>query len=240
MKEGGFLASDLNLNRQGIALIWGMMLSSLDGLKNESGICDPDKISTFTKDFFSKIPHQEYTYFVEESKLSFRPPRRNPLEGPYPYGRTGKTMRDPLAGFMVHKLNKAGKPDSRMIFPGKLTPFVPDQNGCAESIFTEDPNYSKVEQLPNGRYRHIASYTLDELIDLGWDGSWYTSTRANHAVRGQYVPFIFGYDSDEEDEYEPFDVEARKREGTIGRPIELKGRYISMLQMNEVPIMRLN
>ena len=132
MKAGGFLASDLNMIRQGVSYFWGMMLSQLDNCDDESAV--RIKHLDFMENFFSNINREDYIFFVKENELSRKPDRRNPLEGPYPYGRTGLTIGDPLQGFLCLKYNKAGMPDTRIIFPGKLTHFIPDQGGCAESI----------------------------------------------------------------------------------------------------------
>jgi hypothetical protein len=225
MKQGSFLTSDLNMKRQGISVIWGTFLSQLD---NHNGIAvevmEVDKTSTSMKNFFLNIRREEYIYFVKENEISTF--RRNPLEGPYPYGRTGMTARDPLQGFLCLKYDKAGKPDTRLVKPGKLTPFIPDKGGCAATLQWSGPGKSQLKRLSNGKYRHIASYNLDELFDLGWDGAMYVSTRGKHAVIDQYVPFINGYDSDSEDDYEPIDVQAGKRAGIIGLSPEEIGKHI--------------
>jgi hypothetical protein len=130
------------------------------------------------------------------------------------------------------KYNKAGQPDTRLVKPGKFTPFIPDEDGCADVLKWASPGEHKLERLPNGKYRHIASYTLDELIYLGWDGAMYVSTRGKHNVLGQYVPFINGYDSDFEDDYEPINVRAGKLARTIGRPFDEKGRHMIFRNMD--------
>ena len=168
----------------------------------------------------------EYTHQNKET-------RKGPTNLPFP-----STIRDPLQGFTSFQYNKAGKPIVRMIKPGKLTPFVPDEEGYATPPVHWQEN--KLAPLPNGKYRHIASYTLNELIDLGWCGAMYVAKRAKHDnITGQYVPFITGYDSDEQDEYEPIDVEAGKRAGIIGRPLDEKGRYM-VYRANEVHRVQLN
>jgi hypothetical protein len=232
MKQGSFLTSDLNMKRQGISVIWGTFLSQLDDHNGTAvEVMGVDKASTLMKNFFLNIRREEYIYFVKENEISTI--HRNPLEGPYPYGRTGMTARDPLQGFLCLKYDKAGKPDTRIIKPGKLTPFIPGRGGFAAPLQWSGPGKSQLERLSNGKYRHIASYNLDELIDLGWDGAMYVSTRGRHAVIDKYVPFINGYDSDSEDEYEPIDVEAGKRAGIIGLSPDEKGKHIIFRMMND-------
>jgi hypothetical protein len=55
----------------------------------------------------------------------------------------------------------------------------------------------KFKRGPPGKYCHIASYSLQELLNLKWDGSLYHSDT--------------GYDSDSDDEYEPIDIELGRR-----------------------------
>lgn len=243
IKPGSFKASDLNIIRQGVSNYWGAMMCHLDHepAVEDKVLDDLEKVSAFTERFFSNVSREEYVFFVKASECSFMPERRNPLKGPYPYGRTGLTIDEPLQGYIYARFNRSGKLDSRMIYPGKITPFKPDAGGFAQPILRGEKDDSKVVLLPNGKYRHIASYTLDELIDFGWDGSWYTSSRGKHDATDMFVPFIDGYDSDEEEEYEPFDVEAGKRAGTIGRPTELKGRYMAFREPGLEPtLVRIN
>ena len=101
-----------------------------------------------------------------------------------------------------------------------------DEDGNAISPYRESG--SKLPVGPNGKYRHIASYTMKELMALGWDGATYVSTRGQgrHAADSHHVPFVCGYDSDSEDEYEPIDIAKGKREGVIGIPQE--GLYVNV------------
>ena len=70
------------------------------------------------------------------------------------------------------------------------------------------------------------------MIDLGWDGAMYASTRGKDSVLGQYIPFINWYDSDSEDDYEQIDVRAGKLAHTIGRPFDEKGRHMILRNMD--------
>ena len=229
MKPGGFRASDLNLKCQGIAHLWGLLLSRLDRDASASSILDIDRAAAFMASFFENIPRERYIFFVETEEEQAES-RRSPLEGSYPYGRTGKTARDPLKAFWHFKYSKRGKPDARLIKPGKYTPYLLSEDGDISTPYTEEG--SKLRRQPSGKYRHIASYSLDELIALGWDGAMYVSTRARHAANGHYVPFIVGYDSDADDEYEPIDVRAGRRAGTIGLPNNEVGLYMEVPEMS--------
>ena len=224
MKPGCFNASDLNLKRQGLAQFWAMLLGKLD---NHTGLVAGDiteEVSKFMVSFFNEISSESYTFFVEQETPNES--QRNPLKGSYAYGRTGRTPQDPLCGFFHLKYNKAGTPAPRIVKPGKYTPYRVSPNGDVDSPYEEKG--SKLQRQPNGKYRHIASYSLEELIALGWDGAMYTSARGQHAANGHYVPFVVGYDSDADDEYEPIDVQAGKRAGIIGLPSEENGFYMAL------------
>ena len=66
----------------------------------------------------------------------------------------------------------------RLIKPGKRTPLIIDapleeqrQRGFERSHYISTPYDevgSKMTPQPNGKYHHIASYSIDELIELGW------------------------------------------------------------------------
>jgi len=229
MKPGSFNTSDLNLRGQGLAHLWANLLLQFDGQPAPSTI---QKVSNVMKSFFGNVSKSRYQFRLDNDdqiKLIQRRFSNNPLAGSYPYGRTGKTARDPLRAIMHFKYSKAREPVIRILKPGKRTPFVMDSDGDAQSPYDEVG--SKMHPEPSGRYRHIASYSMDELIDLGWDGATYTSTRGKHAAVGHHVPFIPGYDSDADDEYEPIDVAAGKRAGVIGIPPEENGLYMLMPAM---------
>ena len=225
----GFTASDLNFKHQGMSHIWGHLLSLLDtdSISAAGQIFDTEKVAAFTMDFFNKIPRDRYTFFIEKEE-QLKTIRRNPLEGSYPYGRTGKSVRDPLQAIFHFKYSKRGEPSVRCVTPGRLSPVTPP--GGSPPCEGE----RKLKRGPSGKYRHIASYSLEELIDLGWDGAMYTSTRARHAASGLYCPFIAGYDSDSEEEYEPIDVQRGKREGTIGLSASQVGLYMTIPNPNDL------
>lgn len=230
VRPGGFTSSDLNFKRQGMAQMWGLFLSRLDSNSGaSSNLLDADKAALFTTKFFESIPKERYMFFVEDVDASMESTARNPLVGSYPYGRTGRTTRDPMQGFCHFKYSKRGKPVVRFIKPGKYTPFCPTNHGDVATPYEEQG--SKLQRLSNGKYRHIASYSLDELIALGWDGAMYVSTKGRHAANGLYVPFVVGYDSDEDDTYEPINVQAGKRAGTIGLPSDEVGLYMAIPDM---------
>jgi hypothetical protein len=131
---------------------------------------------------------------------------------------------------MCFKREKSGKPKARLIKPGKLTPFVNKSiiNDPNETEFPyEQLSNQQVEvrmlprRLPtNGKYRHIATYSLEELCKMGWDGATYQG----NTFEGEWVPFVSGYDSDPEHEYEDFDIAVAKREGIVGQNDE--GKYM--------------
>jgi hypothetical protein len=218
----GFTATDLNFKIQGLAHFWGHLLSALDHDYTDqlSPIFDLDKIAAFTKSFFDKVEKSRYIFFAEEEKITAAN-KRNPLEGSYPFGRTGKTMGDPLLGYWSYGFSKRGERESRLVIPGRLTPLEVSEEGLPVYIGAK-----KLQLGSRGKYRHIASYSLEELLALNWDGSLYVSTRAKHAANGYHVPFIPGYDSDSEDEYEPIDIQNGKQQGTIGISDAQVGLYM--------------
>lgn len=96
----GFTASDLNFKHQGLAHIWGHILSCVDRDCTEQllPVFNVDEVAAFTKSFFDKVEKNRFMFFVEKEELSTTN-RRNFLEGSYPYGRTGKTPCDPLQAY---------------------------------------------------------------------------------------------------------------------------------------------
>lgn len=153
------------------------------------------------------------------------PPAPNPIDPslPHPKGRTGNTKSDPLPGFMNFKYEKSSKPKARFIKPGKLTPFLNKsiQNDPDQTEFPYSQLSNQQVILPNGKYRHIASYSLEELCQLGWDGATYQG----QTFEAEWVPFVNGYDSDPEHEYEEFDIMTAKRYGIVGQNDE--GKYLA-------------
>ena len=171
------------------------------------------------QDYFGSISPDGYRFFVEPGNENME--RRNPLEGSYPYGSTGKTLEDPLVGFLHCKYSKRGKPTVRIVKPGKYSPRLANE---AQSTPYQEKG-SLMRRGASGRYRHIASYSMAELIELGWDGAKYNSK----TISGQWVPFVPGYDSDEDDKYEPIDVQAGKQAGIIGLLPEEGGLYMTII-----------
>lgn len=226
IRPGGFLASDFNYIRQGMAHMWAMQLSQLDAGGSIGSSHTVREIGNFMAEFFQAIPKERYCFFVETEKEEDIQKKKNPLLGSYAYGRTGRTPSDPLRGFFHLKYSKSGTPTARLIKPGKYTPFD-YEDGEVANPYTE-PGFRLRRQPRSGKYRHIASYTIDELISIGWDGAKYVSTKSRNAAAGQYVPFIPGYDSDSCDEYEEIDFGAGKRAGTIGLPSEDVGLYMTI------------
>jgi hypothetical protein len=114
----GFNSSDLNLKRHAMSHMWGALLSRLDVAPHENVGQDDefDKVATFMMGYFKDIPKDRYCFFVEKDEKP-KAKRRNPLEGSYPHGRTGRTVRDPLHSFCHFKYGKRGEPVVRLIKP---------------------------------------------------------------------------------------------------------------------------
>ena len=90
MKPGSFNTSDLNCRHQAMAHLWAAFLAHLDAsASDDESNSIVNKVASFTAKFFQDVPKDRYVFFVEAEEP--RPLRRNPLEGNYPYGRTGKT-----------------------------------------------------------------------------------------------------------------------------------------------------
>jgi len=116
---------------------------------------------------------------------------------------------------MCLKYEKSGKHKARLIKPGKLTPYV-NRTRNKDPGATEFP-YERLDNqqvmLEGGKYRHIASYSLEELRKMEWDGATYQGM----TYQGTWVPFVSGYDSDPDHEYEDFDMDVARREGIAGQ-----------------------
>ncbi len=221
----GFETSDLNLQRQGVAKLLWQLLSQMDvDPQSGTGLMDCKKAARFMIDFFRPLSPSRYSFFTEmdeaqnvTSNVASLTRIKDPRQGIYPANRNGRSTRTPLRSFMHCKYTKSGQPAARLILPGKLTP--PSLGGATPY---EDAG-SKLPRQPNGRYRHIASCSVEELIALGWDGAKYNSKTADHT----WVPFICGYDSDPDDRYEPIDMQNGRRAGTIGIG-DLVGAYMEV------------
>lgn len=227
MKPGGFNASDLNLKFQGLAHICGTFLAQLDASTNISSM-SPERVAKFTQEFFEDRDTTEYTFFASDVGLSAGE-GRCPLDGSYPIGRTGLSAQEPLQAFMHYKYSKRGGPVVRMIKPGKYTPCHRTSHNNVDTPYSEGG--SKLFPGPSGKIRHIASYSMDELIALQWDGAMYHSSKGRHAARGTWVPFVCGYDSDSADEYDPIDLELARENGIVGLPRDEVGRYMEVPNM---------
>lgn len=68
MKPGGFNASDLNFQRQGMAHMYAAMLVKLDSGDNNDMRMDADRVVAFTSDFFQDIAKERYTFFIEKDE----------------------------------------------------------------------------------------------------------------------------------------------------------------------------
>ena len=142
----------------------------------------------------------------------------NPLVGAW---SKGHTPQNALRMINHRKVCESGKYKCRMIKPGRLTPEI--EGG---DPFCPDQGLIMPKQ-PNGRCRHIASYSLDELREIGWCGAKYLSNEGKHEATGNWVPFVKGYDSDEDRAYEPIDTRAATQAGTLGLAADEVGQWIS-------------
>jgi hypothetical protein len=212
-KLRGFAASDASYERTGLVPILSSLLGELDfsaGPYSE----EAENVASFMKSYFSQERRRACEFMIEPSfaaAIQEEAAPVNPLLGNYAHGRTGRTPRDPLRGFAVLKLEKGGKPKARLIKPGKKTPYVTVDHETVSPYDYGEAEQFKLPMKPNGRYRHIASYSLEELIDMGWDGAKY-----NSSTQGAWVPYVPGYDSDPDDEYERVNIAHGKRQGLIG------------------------
>ncbi len=132
---------------------------------------------------------------------------------------TGCWLVCKVKAYWYYGYSKRGRPVSRMITPGSLTPLRD------APVYHHD---NKLKRGRRGKYRHIASYSLAELLELNWDGSLYCSYTAGDLS----VPFIPGYDSDSCDEYETIDIQRGKGEGIIGNDAKV-GLYMSVPNAGE-------
>ncbi|GAX28078.1 hypothetical protein FisN_2Hu104 [Fistulifera solaris] len=210
-REKALNVFDVNMKFRWMLHSLAHILSSIDKgtTENLAPEFDLDKIAAITESFFDGIKPSRYAFFVDEEETVETVTPRNPLEVSYPYGRTGRTPNDPLQAYKFCRRNRRGNWMHRYIIPGSLAPPI-----SGTYVYNGE---NKMKRGPRGKCRHIASYSLQELIDLNWDGSLYLSKTAG----GLPVPFIHGYDSESDDEYEPIDIERAKREGTIGSSVGL-------------------
>jgi hypothetical protein len=172
------------------------------------------------------LTHKKYCKYIPGTKVKRDTEMgRDPLHPSVSMDRrwgSGHSLRDPVATFSHFKIQRDGSRRVRMCFPGKLTPYIMNATRAeerargfnrAENVstpYTEDGD--KKVKLPYGKHRHIASFTLKELRKLNWDGAMTVS----RTLDGECVPFVCGYDSDPQDEYEQVDMAAAKRRGIIG------------------------
>lgn len=163
----------------------------------------------------------------------------NPLDPSLQYRteRGDGTRENPFQGYLVIDVvnNKDGEqePAFRFVKPGKLTKekqiltFRMVDSGerklCHLSPLSDSPppknkNYNKKKEK---YYRHIGSFTLRELRQIGWDGAMYQSDYV-----GTWVPYVDGYDSEEDFEFEDFDQRQQRRNGIIGLPQTDVGKFM--------------
>jgi hypothetical protein len=213
-------------------------LHKIDRAEDVQEVASAKIAAEFMTEYFKSLSKESYTFFVEPRNDIDGSATRNPLVGNYPVHANGTSLQTPLCAFVHCKYSKSGKPSVRIVKQGKYTPFALRSDGTPGNPYPGGHG-NKLERQPNGRFKHIASYTLEELTALGWDGAMYPSSRGKHEASGMYVPFIPGYDSDEDDEYDRIDVEAARQAGIVGLPPDEVGRYMYMIDGPEKQMVQL-
>ena len=130
-------------------------------------------------------------------------------------------MDTPFHAMLLCKYTKRNEAKVRLILPGKNSPVT------EVGSYPYEQKPPQLVPLPSGKYRHIASFSLKELRQLGWDGAIY-----NSQTLGTWVPFIDGYDSNENDEYKLFNKREARSAGIIGLPIDMIGKLAMTLGVN--------
>lgn len=174
--------------------------------------------------FSHKFLCKEGKYIRGTKVKSNKAPSPNPLHPSlsFPRDRDGSSVDRPLQSCMLFKREKSNKAKVRLIKPGKLTPYI-NRSFNGDPKQTEYPYEQKSNQqvrLDDGKYRHIASFTMEELQIMGWDGAMYQG----ETYPGVWVPFVDGYDSDPSHDYEEFDVNTAKQRGIVG--VNDAGKYM--------------
>lgn len=207
----GFATSEESCERTGLIAPIASLLGELDftpGPHSET----TQNAANFMEAFFSPEKKRFCEFMVDPSEVLIQDAApSNPLLGNYAYGRSGRTANDPLRGFMFFKHTKKGELRVRLIKPGKKTKYVTSDGETVAPYDAAETTDFKLPMKANGRYRHIAGYSLKELIEMGWDGAKYNSSTIK-----SWVPYIPGYDSDSDDEYERVNLADGKRQGLIG------------------------
>jgi len=165
----------------------------------------------------------------------------NPLDPSLQYRteRGDGTRENPFQGYLVIDVvnNKDGEqePAFRFVKPGKLTKekqiltFRMVDSGerklCHLTPLSDSSpspkNNNKKKKKKEKYYRHIGSFSLRELRQIGWDGAMYQSDYV-----GTWVPYVDGYDSEEDFEFEDFDQRQQRRNGIIGLPQSDVGKFM--------------
>ena len=225
-----FDKTDAALERQAVVLIIANMLADLDVATDDAlSNGDASRAGKFMTEYF-KGAAKNCTFVIKSNSPNpsdDAPSISSPLDGAHPYGRTGRTVDDPLQAFFHLKFTRAGTPAARLIKPGKLTPYISDGESTC-SPYEETGTGKNLPRRPNGKRRHIASYSPDELVALGWDGAKYSSNNKQLKLEGCWVPFVCGYDSDPDDQYEAVDIRVGKKVGTIGLAPGEVGLYMKL------------
>lgn len=131
---------------------------------------------------------------------------------------TAATRTNPIPCTLHLSYTSRGNERARLVYcpgPGSRKEALADiRNTPTTTPSGSTPN--QLVPLPSGRFRHISTFTRTELQQVGWDGS---SRYSSSTCQGEWVPFIAGYDSDEDHNYEPIPsklLEAQKQAGIVG------------------------
>lgn len=245
--KNGFEVSDVNLEYQAYSFIYSKILNELDKDPN----CAIGKTcAEFMKTYFTtSINKNDYSFLIDNqnenshldhcgihdnddgnmrgttlSKTTLLGP--NPIDVALRYPRhSDGSIENPIKSAFLCKYSKSHEVKARIIIPGKLSK-------CQGEV--DPPRSPQLIPLSSGKFRHIASFSLKELRQLGWDGSLYHSKSV-----GTWVPYINGYDSDDNDSYEPFDRKEARHNGIIGLPIDLIKKYMMVYNTERMEVVQL-
>jgi hypothetical protein len=173
----------------------------------------------------SNVEIDDYDRYIRGTRVPKSTPEgANPLDMDihYPHESNG-TPNAPFQAFSMYKYTKTKEAKVRIVKPGKLTPI-----GHLGDCPYDHAKSPQLVPLSIGKYRHIGSFSLKELRQIGWDGAMYNSVSV-----GTWVPLVDGYESDNSDRYEPFDQRKARRERIIGLPVEDIEKYMLIHDIDE-------
>ena len=76
------------------------------------------------------------------------------------------------------------------------------------------------------------SLAEQELRAVGWCGAKYLRRESKHGATGNWVALVCGFDSDEEDTYQPIDIAAAAQVGTLGLSADEVGQRVNVEDHN--------